>query len=421
MNYLRSLGLVAFTSFVATAICISGIALAESASATDEIDTSSQSVDAQGPDAEYEAPNYSLERQGHSIRDQKSVTYGSPTSFLEWHGYLDFEFDDGQGANSNFDNHEFYLSTKANISERLRVIAEFEYEHTPEKLILPVQAFAEYDLWGDMVTIRAGLFYVPLGINRSLTLRAPENHMVRQVAFTHDLIFENWSTVGVEIYGELPIGDTGLAWFYDLSIGNGIRGYGNGDSWFDADETLQNHTEDNNNNKLFAGRTGISFSNILGFGGDIGFSYATQQYNTGSPKGNNPLNHFGTDLRISHESGFGLQAEYMEREGEDNTLDSSSVTADAEGWYVKVYQRMFEQHSRFVNFVDLVFQIDSIDTNDMVGNSLLTLAPAIVYSPEAHLQLKLEYDIVLEHNGGSSFKRNIINNDKIWLAIVVEF
>ncbi|MCH7600656.1 MAG: hypothetical protein IH973_12950, partial [Myxococcales bacterium] len=110
-----------------------------------------------------------------------------------------------------------------------------------------------------------------------------------------------------------------------------------------------------------------------------------------------------------------------EREGEDNTVDPSSVTADAEGWYVKVYQRMFEQHSRFVNFVDLVFQIDSIDTNDMVGNSLLTLAPAIVYSPEAHLQLKLEYDIVLEHNGGSSYKRNIINNDKIWLAVVVEF
>ncbi len=68
-------------------------------------------------------------------------SYGSDASFLEWHGYLAMEADARQGKNSNFDNHEFYLSATATVSDRLSFLAEMEFEHTPEKLILPIQAF----------------------------------------------------------------------------------------------------------------------------------------------------------------------------------------------------------------------------------------------------------------------------------------
>ena len=72
--------------------------------------------------------------ESYSLISDKDVGYGADISFLTWHGYLNFEFDKtlNDDARSNFDNHEFYLSARSDISERVSLTAEFEYEHTPE-------------------------------------------------------------------------------------------------------------------------------------------------------------------------------------------------------------------------------------------------------------------------------------------------
>ena len=69
-----------------------------------------------------------------SAVDDKQVGYGAETSFLTWHGYINFEYDNSTSETANFDNHEFYLSAQAMVSRRVSITAEFEYEHTPEKL-----------------------------------------------------------------------------------------------------------------------------------------------------------------------------------------------------------------------------------------------------------------------------------------------
>lgn len=102
----------------------------------------------------------------YDLPSDKSVGYGAETSFMTWHGYLNFEFDKREDSNSNFDNHEFYLSAHSIISERVSVTAEFEYEHTPEKLICPIQAYADLII-SEYLTFRCGLFYTPIGLARS--------------------------------------------------------------------------------------------------------------------------------------------------------------------------------------------------------------------------------------------------------------
>ena len=99
---------------------------------------------------------------------------------------LSFEFDDAASANSNFDNHEFYLSAKANISEKLTMVAEFEYEHTPEKLILPVQAFAQYKAYGRYVNVRAGLFHVDSFFHKSLRNTLTEDQFASYTVVLED-------------------------------------------------------------------------------------------------------------------------------------------------------------------------------------------------------------------------------------------
>lgn len=365
--------------------------------------------------------NYSLTPESYDIHSSKQTAYRTPSSFLEWHGYLDTEFDKEDGENSNFDNHEFYLSAKATISEKLLMVAEFEYEHTPEKLILPIQAYTQYKAFDRYASGRAGLFHVPIGLPRRYTLRGSTNRTVRQVALTHDLMFENWSMVGLEMFGDVPLNDFGDAVFYDVAIGNGLRGYANGDSWFDADDNLQNHTEDNNYNKLVALRAGLSFTDIAGFDGSVAGSWATQQYDPGDRR-NRRLTHIGADLLMRHDSGFRIQAEWMKRTGGDNQVElDSGTTADADGWYVQLSQRTFEEAGEYMNYLDFVFQVDGIDTNDMERSALMTIAPALIWSPEPFLQIKAEYDFVLEHSSSGGYKMTDTHNNKFWAAVVVEF
>src|SRR5262245_57853589 len=215
-------------------------------------------------------------KENMQMSAEKDVAYGNETSFLTWHGYLDMEAHKQQGAVSTFDLHEFYLSTKAQIAKKVSVTAEFEYEHAPEKLVLPIQAYVDYTV-NPAFVVRTGLFFVPIGLPRAYTLRGNKNRLIRQNALTHDLMFENWAEMGGEAFGQFK---SGL--FYDVAVGNGMpNSMGTGDSWFDAVQTLVDHTEDNNDNKATFGRFGYDTKRSFGQLNVAG-SIATQKYDPAS-------------------------------------------------------------------------------------------------------------------------------------------
>src|SRR5262245_14907303 len=241
------------------------------------------------------SPEKPAVKEDMSIKSEKDVGYGADTSFLTWHGYVSMEAHKQQEKIGTFDLHEFYLSAKAQVSQRVSVTAEFEYEHAPEKLVLPIQAYLDYAA-NPALVFRAGVFFAPIGIPRTYTLRGNKNRLVRQVALTHDLMFENWSEMGINVFGQFKNG-----FFYDTSVSNGMPNtMATGDSWFDAVNGLQSHTEDNNNNKAVMGRFGYAKSNGNG-DLNVAFSGATEKYDPASEK---TMTHVGVDARYQHRSGF---------------------------------------------------------------------------------------------------------------------
>jgi hypothetical protein len=342
------------------------------------------------------------------LRTDKDVGYGEESSFLVWHGYLNFEFDKKEGTHSNFDNHEFYLAAHSDLHDKLSITAEFEYEHNPEKLILPIQAYADLKL-SDALIIRNGIFYTPMGLPRSYNLRGNKNRMIRQVALTHDIMFENWSEVGIEVMGQFPFG-----LFYDVAIGNGMPNtLGKGDSWFNSVNTLQDHTEDNNNNKAIHSRFGYHNRDIIDGEVCAGISYGYEKYDE---KDSLEMVHFGGDLRFLHSSGFRIQAEFMDRSGGELT-DTNNISIDAMGWYFQISKRFINNTSKFLKFMEPAVQIDFIDLNKHydTNRDMLTIALALMYSPVENYLLKFEYDIVNEQFGEN------VDNNTFWASIVVEF
>ena len=126
----------------------------------------------------------------------------------------------------------------------------------------------------------------------------------------------------------------------------------------------------------------------------------------------------GADLRFLHNSGFRVQAEYMVRSGDDNEVDlGKGVSADALGWYAQVSKRFVVQGKKWINYIEPVVQVDFIDnnTNADTNGDKLTTALGVIFSPEPFYLIKFEYDIVNEVNGES------VDNNKLWLAVVMEF
>ena len=346
-------------------------------------------------------------KEDMKLSSEKDVGYGAETSFLTWHGYLNLEFFKQQRLPSTFDLHEFYLSTKAQISPKVSVTAEFEYEHAPEKLVLPMQAYVDYKT-NDAFIVRAGIFFVPLGVPRTYTLRGNKNRMIRQNALTHDLMFENWAEVGINVFGQLKKG-----FFYDVALTNGMPNtMATGDSWFDAVNTLQDHTEDNNENKAVFGRFGHNAKLAAG-DLNVAFSAATEKYD---PAGDKSMTHAGVDARYLHPNGLRFQGEFMIRRGDDNAANlANGIAADANGWYAQVSKRTLFNNRK--SYFEPVFQIDGIDLNEHADTNgdRITSAVGLVLSPVDHYLVKFEFDVVKERHGAS------IRNNKLWLALVAEF
>ena len=111
-----------------------------------------------------------------------------------------------------------------------------------------------------------------------------------------------------------------------------------------------------------------------------------------------------------------MQAEWLRRRGDNNLVDlDDGVTANADAWYIQLSQRLFEGAGKYMNYLEPVVQVDYVDINDMKQNSVFTVAPGLVYSPEPFLQVKLEYDIVFDHTAGKK------GDNVFWASIVLEF
>jgi hypothetical protein len=348
----------------------------------------------------------------------KGYDVGFAESFVQSHGFIGVEYGlpgpdrrlQGGNGDSTFDVHEVYLTITANVRENIKARLDFEYEHQTRTLLLPMQAYADIAMH-PLATLRIGQFYSPFGLPRSETLRAPTLKGVRQYGGTHDIVYENWSQTGLNLYGVTK--PQPIQAFYDVALTNGVDGIDTGDTnW-----TMSGSGgRDNNANKMTIARTGVILWDALRLAG----SYAAGSYS--SLDENRDIKLVGADLRLIWKD-FELLSEYIRRTGDDDpTLQVTKpyIGGSAYSWMVQPYYTLLKG-KKLIHSLGFGVRVDELDLRRHYDSTqdVRTISPVVIWHPYDHLQFKCEYNFVQEINlpaGTSS-----LNNDILWLAAVVDF
>jgi hypothetical protein len=228
---------------------------------------------------------------------------GAEETFVEIHGYVDLTyydfqkpgdpdlpFTDGGTGIPTFDNNHITLFFGANLSQNLKFVSEFHYEHSVNEPELP-QANMQWTL-GKPLTLVFGRFWLPFGTLGKHKIYQPTNDLVSYpYPVSQALPFHNAQN-GVKIMGELhPV-------HYELAIGNGFAGLDE-----DAGKKIAGLALDNNQNKEFTGRVALDVIEGL----QIGASYTTGKWDDNNDAN---ISLWGADAQVMV-GPFELQGEYL--------------------------------------------------------------------------------------------------------------
>lgn len=236
--------------------------------------------------------------------DKKSITGGfgadlaKNLSFVNFNGYITNEFFGSSGeTNSYFDNHYFNVFISSQITEKLFVEGQLEYEHAGKDVELRY-GYADYKI-SDALVIRTGKFLVPAGQFNEYLYPEYLNKTVSRAYVNREISPSAWGEVGVQLRGQFN-SEENLTPFYALYLVNGL----NGDSGSGIRDLRGNDRDSKggNENKAIGGALGLNI------GDDIVLS---TNFYTGKYTPDNELNLsiFGGSFYLDKEK-FSVWSEY---------------------------------------------------------------------------------------------------------------
>src|SRR4029079_3967143 len=158
--------------------------------------------------------------QGQDKPDLYGIQYGSPDTFAEFHGFVNLEFYKFGDDVSTFDLHNFYFNAIARVRKNVTAFGEVEYEHgfygDPPNWKLDRACIYWQVLPG--LAFRIGKFYSPFGLEIR-NYQAPVRRLVSRPLFPDELVYDEWTEVGLGAYGVL--GGRRLKVTYDVAVTNG--------------------------------------------------------------------------------------------------------------------------------------------------------------------------------------------------------
>ncbi len=282
----------------------------------------------------------------------EGMHYGSDELDIQFHTFLDSEYidsgpDGSRSGVSTFDNHHANFFVTAELRENLRAHSEFEFEHSGDK----VEIDAALIEWAprDWLTLTAGRFYTPLGIERFVNY-SPTNTLVSRPQPMQQIVPGNFYANGLMVAGNLSAGERS-AFTYELAISNGLGA----DAVTDRRNSRQ--TRDNNSNRAVTARFAFAPHANLEFGA----SHHSQSYDDSGRLG---LELTGFDL-AGRWSGWELRGEYVEASIETafaEDADSVSPAPDLEqdGWYGQLGYT-YNWFRTWLPTLTLVTRYDSVD------------------------------------------------------------
>ena len=190
--------------------------------------------------------------------------------YMETH--LRWEREAGFTEELTFEAKRFNLFAYAPISDRLRMVAELEFEEGGEEIVVEA-ALMDFDLH-PAATFRMGMLLAPLG-RFNLAHDSPANELTDRPLMSTDLIGTALSEVGMGFHGAFyPTSAARVA--YEIYA---VNGYNDGVLVGDADGTRipagKGNLEDNNRRPSWTGRLAVSPKPAT----EIGFSVHTGPIN----------------------------------------------------------------------------------------------------------------------------------------------
>ncbi|WP_421765516.1 hypothetical protein [Ekhidna sp.] len=179
-------------------------------------------------------------------------------SFVNFNGYITNEFFSAQGANTTFDNHYFNIFISSQLTDRIFIEGQLEYEHGGKDIDVRY-AYADYKV-SEAFVIRSGKFLVPAGQFNEYLYPEYLNKTVSRAYVNREIAPSAWGEVGVQVRGRL--GDNSeMTPFYAVYVVNGL----NGDSGSGIRDLRGNDrdTKGGNDNKAFGGAFGVDFGDDI--------------------------------------------------------------------------------------------------------------------------------------------------------------
>ena len=330
-------------------------------------------------------------------------------------GYIDLEYRDvrGSGENRAFDQHRFVPFFYSDVSERVKVAAEIEYEHGSELEI----EFAQMDfLLDEALNLRAGIQLLPLGKLNEVHDSPIQELTDRPLVDTY-IIPTTLRDAGLGIWGDL-----GESLSYQATVSNGFRGLDNaGTSAISNSKGLRDAAphkdkigepfENINDELAYTGR--LAWKPVLGT--EFGISGHEDSYDEA---GHNDLSIWALDATVDGKAVpllpdnvellFERAAADVER---DLFAKSSGVAGDMTGHYVQANVHLhpdFLEAWRAEGFVDdgaqltFVTRYGKVDLDDYV---MRRTTLGLNFRPNAsHTVVKLDYQFNDDHgaNAGSA-------------------
>jgi len=247
-------------------------------------------------------------------------------------GYMDLEFLAGEGG-STFDQHHFVPFLYAEVSDRVHVASEIEYEHGGEVAgdeetdgEIKIE-FATVDLKAaDVLNLRAGVILSPLG-RLNLFHDAPMLDLTERPLVDRDVIPTTLSEAGLGFFGQIFPSEQ-LVLDYEAYLVNGFD-----DDAVDTSGVLQirnargSKKQDNNNSRAFVGRFGVSPR----LGTEVGVSVHTGDYDR---EGATNLTIAALDVRFASGPVEFLGEGAMAR-GDYRDALGAGQTAESSGFYLE--------------------------------------------------------------------------------------
>ncbi|MEO9871851.1 hypothetical protein [Ekhidna sp.] len=199
-------------------------------------------------------------------------------SFVNFNGYITNEFFATQSDdNSTFDNHYFNVFISSQLTDRIFIEGQLEYEHGGQDIDVRY-AYADYKV-SDAFVIRSGKFLVPAGQFNEYLYPEYLSKTISRAWVNREISPSAWAEVGVQVRGRLSSLGSATP-FYSVYVVNGLSGE-SGDGIRNLRGNARDSKGSGNENKGFGGAFGVDI------GDDITLS---TNYYTGKYTADNELN-----------------------------------------------------------------------------------------------------------------------------------